>query len=294
MRKESNKSLAVLTVCLLSVLTSSCCSKDEFFGIEDTPCIDKQVMYEIALSDLYIDYQKACFSFADELSKIDSTKRGHVEIIGTDTIYENVNFISFENLQILLDSLLKMYPVLMDADQADLKEIQKIALSKNHALREMASMSTVYYNEKTKGYSYTNTAIEWIESLSVEGNPTNGSTYNSIQWYSGHYYTYELIPCVTVGDAMNLAVIWSRNHENAIIGGLGWSDSGLMMFCEQSTEIYTMLIPASSGNPQPLMDFILHPSGSLYPTESDLTWWCSSPEVTTHYIISPNYEFSVW
>ena len=302
MRKEFFLSLVGLTVCLTGIITVSSCSKDEFFGIEDVSCIDSQRMHEIAESDLYIDYQKACFSMVDELSKIDSTKRGRVVITDGDTLYENVHFISFENVNILFDSLVQTYPELKNADQADLKDIQAIALSQNSVLRKMYPLNGRNYQKRTRGgidnYGYMNQAIEWIHSLPGIRNRDHGSTYTDAGPYtigeSIYYLTFEIIPCVTVGDAMNLAIIWSNNHEGVEVGGYGWSDSGVMIYNEQATPEYEGMIYASSGNPQPLMDFHIHPNGWLYPSDNDLEWWSGSPEVTIHYIISPNYEFSVW
>lgn len=305
MRKETNKFLFRLTVCALSVLATTGCSKDEFFKIEDAPCVDSQTMYEIATSELYIDYQKAFYSMVNELSKIDSTKRGRVVITDGDTIYENVHIYSFEHVYVLFDSLLNKYPELNDADYADLKEIQAIALSNSQLLRETAPKSTANYIKKSKGdnYGYTNKAIEWIQNLPLVGNNTSGSTYYGFGQIEGIIYTFELIPCVTVGDAMNLAVIWSRNHEEVEVGGFGWSDSGMMMYCENAPECecneygivcQSPFLPASSSTPLPLMDFHIHPKGWLFPSSGDFTWWSTSPEVTIHYIISPNYEIAVW
>ena len=56
MRKDNFLFLVVgMTISVLGILTTSSCSKDVLFGIEDNPCIDSQRMHEIAESDFTIN-----------------------------------------------------------------------------------------------------------------------------------------------------------------------------------------------------------------------------------------------
>lgn len=305
MRKKRNKLLFRLTVCVLSVLTTTSCSKDEFFKIEDTPCIDSQTIYEIATSELYVDYQKARFAFFNEISNIDSTKIGHIRIIDGDTIFESGYTFSFGIIYELHDSLMKEYPELKDADQVDLALIQDVAISNNSALKEMAPKSVISSLNKTKASYADNLALQWCEN--------NAHNLNGSMWVaraSGEGWLvptdegnvpapnrlyFECIHCVTIDIAMELACIWSQNHGEEEVGGLGWNDnSAVMLYCENlSTTGWAAFYPAWATNPLPDLDFHVHPSGDLNPSTLDAQAWLHMPWIP-HYIISYNHEMQMW
>lgn len=296
MRKETNKFLFRITVCALSVLATTSCSKDDFFRIDDTPCVDLQTKYAIAGSDIYIDYQIACFAFADELSKIDSTKRSRVLILNNDTVYENVYVISFSKVCELHDSLLNVYPVLKDADEVDLIQILNIALNNNSTLRDLVPKSVVNSNCRTKSYNGSSYALQWLEGSSFRnysGTLWNGKGLAEQNSQGTWVWTFEAIPCSSIGDAMELACIWSINHGEVEVGGWGWTDgSGMMTYCHQATASQSPVLHAA-GTPRPELDFHVHPSGNLIPSDSDLIAWSKSPDLF-HLIINYAHEMVIW
>lgn len=269
-------------------MSVSSCSKDYFFKIEDKSNIDLQTMYDIAESKTYTDYLIASYIFMDRINNLDSTKRGHIEIYGKDTIYENINIISFKEVVELHDRLIEEYPVLKNVDEADLLQIQVIALSNNSTLKVVASnykLSTI----RTKSSNNDCYSFQWVEN---NADPYN-SDYPSLYHYNDDGNSYELIPCTTIGLAMNAACIWSRNHEEAKTGGWGWTNSGMMIYDIKSTPS-TMRMITVYGTPRPELDFYVHPDGNLFPTEDDLINWNNHTSGLFHMIVNYNHELSVW
>lgn len=296
MKNEKLAHMVGITVCICGLLIVSSCSKDEFFRIEDTPSIDLQTMNDIAESQLYIDYQKAYFTLAQELSNIDSTNIGRVVISDGDTLFENVRYISFGGMIELYDSLLKVYPELKEVDEADLMQIQKIALSKNLTLLEMVPQSKITKGYKTKG-STDKKAFIWCENNTTSlgiGNFCSFACENE-DW-QGLPSTLQFLasPLPSIGLAYEQAILWSEGNDGCETGGFGWDDdSGVTMICEETTSGWTPM-PRAWGSPIPYSTFHVHPSNDLEPSiEYDLPMWANSG-LRYHFIVGYNREVSAW
>lgn len=295
-----------LTLCFCGILFSWGCTKDEFFRINDATCINMQTIHEIATSELYVDYQKARYSFINSICNVDSTKIGHIQIIDGDTIFEGGCTISYSLMYELHDSLVKKYPELIGADQADLILIEEIALSNNYALKEIATKSAVSPLFKTRANSYGDTALQWCENnASNAGGPLWISRTKIEGWLfpteEGGYepapnnLIYQCVYCTSIDHAMEQACIWSVSSGEKEVGGLGWNDnSGVMIYCiNGSAEGWTVFYPAWTKTPLPDMDFHVHPSGDLYPSTFDAQTWLHMPWIP-HYIINYEHEMQIW
>ena len=145
------RTLAGMAVFALGVLATSSCSKDEFFGLEDSQLIDASTKTEIAMSQEYVDFVLACSEMADFMSQPMDTTTAEVKIDpdGKRILYKEGPQLS---AMALFEVLKEKYPELEKADKMDLDEILKIALSKNTVLKGEASKAT----PKTKVVANTN------------------------------------------------------------------------------------------------------------------------------------------
>ena len=155
------RTIAGMAVFALGVLATSSCSKDEFFGLEESEVIDASTKTEIAMSQEYVDFVLACSEMADYMSQPMDTTTAEVKI-GPD----GKRILCKEGPQLsamaLFEVLKEKYPELEKADKMDLDEILDIALSKNKALKRVAA---------TKAYGPYPDSWNWAFS---NNKPTNG------------------------------------------------------------------------------------------------------------------------
>ena len=130
-----------MVMCVLSVVATSSCSKEDFFGLNEYETLDYSKKTEIALSQEFTDYYLACIEVGKVINQwsdsIDATKGAPQNYTG-------------ESLVKLLDRLKEAFPELSNADIPDFDDIRKIALSKNKLLKDLAkekkpSVKTRYY-----------------------------------------------------------------------------------------------------------------------------------------------------
>lgn len=152
-----------MAVCLLGVLSTSSCSKEEFFGLEDSVYLDNSIKTEIAMSQEFADYILACRNLVNEMKmgqSLDTTDMQIQGIVDGRPLYFKTG--SYEAGKNLLEKLKKAYPELEKADQVDFDEIQKIAFSKNKDLKGLASPKI----SKTKSWGGEAGALGWLMDLS--------------------------------------------------------------------------------------------------------------------------------
>ena len=63
------KTLAGMVACLMGVLATASCSKEEFFGLEDSVYLDNSLKTEIAMSQEYADYAIACYNYRGDIKR---------------------------------------------------------------------------------------------------------------------------------------------------------------------------------------------------------------------------------
>ena len=158
------RTLAGMAVFALGVLATSSCSKDEFFGLEESEVIDASTKTEIAMSQEYVDFVLACSEMADYMSQPMDTTTAEVKIgpDGKRILYKEGPQLSAMALFVVLK---EKYPELEKADKMDLDEILNIALSKNKALKRVAATKTtnaypdswhwaLSFNKPTTGFDW--------------------------------------------------------------------------------------------------------------------------------------------
>ena len=244
--KRNFKPMAALAVCALGALAVSSCTKDEFFGLEDSVVIDASTKYEIAMSQEYADYARASFKFAESVSQeVDTTKLNSFSVDGKTVYYKDDNL--QKEMYDYMDALKKAYPELNKADRIDLAEIQQIALSNNEALKDIAQAFA-----GTKGSDQQ--AVQWLSSAYYDmyGYVARRTTLFFWEW-SMYYYC-------TVQGAIWDAQFMSREGQN-MTGGLIWNDGSAVSMVAYGEAEGTIWWPQTSGygSPQPESDFIIVP-----------------------------------
>ena len=255
--KRNFKPMAALAVCALGALAVSSCTKDEFFGLEDSVVIDASTKYEIAMSQEFADYARASFKFAESVSQeVDTTKLNSFSVDGKTIYYKDDNL--QKEMFDLLDALKKAYPELNKADKIDLAEIQQIALSNNEALKDIAQAFA-----GTKGSNLQ--AIQWLSSAYYDMYGYDVERTSLFFWEWSMYFQY------TVQGA-----IWDASfvaHEgDYLAGGLIWGDGTAVSMVAYGPEGSNIWWPNTSGygSPQPEADFIILPS---YMTGNEIDYW---------------------
>ncbi len=264
-----------MAVCILGALAASSCSKDEFFGLEDSEVLDYSAKYEIAMSQAYADYAIASFNMAETmLQPVDTTKMEIQGEINGKPLYV-MNGTCESGLD-LLNKLKEIYPDLEKADKIDLDEIQEIALANNEALKDFSAK----VSKDTKVWISWGQAGAWAQS-----NGHYGASFGDEGWW---------ISCFnTVWGAVQDAIWASSESYN-----YGKTGAGLIFndFTGVSMISYTENIPwpavVNQGSPLAESDFVIAPSVDAI--------WCDlcffGPEYTegnrTHYVYSSvnNYE----
>lgn len=272
-----------MAVCILGALAVSSCSKDEFFGLEDSEVLDYSTKYEIAMSQAYADYAIACYKIAGIMNQLsDSTTNKNIgEIDGKPFSYLE----SGESAMDLLDILKKAYPELVNADKPDLDEIQMIAFSKNEALKNL----DIRLNTSTKmnGGFYES---EWfIGTLDCEMTHywTDYPTTNSV-WIKKWY----LEAFMDQMSAVSAAIWYSSEYGNQLgTGGLVFSDNSAA--CVVGIGEWPSLINAVSSAE---VDFLIVPTQNINYLEALSLAQITGGGGRFHYFIHRNGEivYSVW
>jgi len=158
-----------MAVCTLGVFASSSCSKDEFFGLEESEIIDNSLKTEIALSQEFADYVIACINMINEKNQpvVVAGSPFKFDVDGATVYYESG---IKEEILVLMDNLKKAYPELVKADELDFAEIEKIAFSKNKALKGYAPRKILKSNDSGL------LSNKWLYAAS-EGSSTDGFLY---------------------------------------------------------------------------------------------------------------------
>ncbi len=222
-----------MAMCVLGVLATSSCSKDEFFGLNEYESLDNFKKTEIALSQEYADYLIACSQITKAMDKLsDTTKvqnKGTIE--GKEIAYEETGV----SLIDLISKLMQAYPELAYADVPDLDDIHKIALSKNKALK-----GYTYYSK-----SNIKTRSEYFTYMSSKGEvdyPSYAQAWCGIlnDWRHGHPYKtwadedgFHFQPYDDKNSAFMTAFICGLEAHDETefykIGGLVFSDDSAVM-----------------------------------------------------------------
>lgn len=230
------RTLAGMAVFALGVLATSSCSKDEFFGLEESEVIDASTKTEIAMSQEYVDFVLACSEMADFMSQPMDTTTAEVKI-GPD----GKRILCKEGPQLsamaLLEVLKEKYPILEKADKMDLDEIMEIALSKNKALKKVAATKT------TNAYP---DSFAWALSL---GLPTNGNGY---------------LECFPFAEpALQVLMFWASECDELFLGGLVFGDGSVTALMSEPCP-WPEPEWINQGYPLPESDFVIsYSSGSL-------------------------------
>lgn len=278
--RNNFKTIAGMAICILGALAASSCSKDEFFGLEDAEYLDYSAKYEIAMSQEYADYAIACFNLVESMNNpIDTTEMIIQGEMKGKPIYTKNDSIS--PLIDLLNNLKKVYPKLEKADKIDLDEIHSIALSKNEALKDIASKmvrkTTKYYEDRQSG--------RWLYSVaeSYYGQSGWGSPWLDVEgwWLTAYDDVYTAINEVIYRCSETYGC-----YSNG--GGLIFDDaSGVSMVTGiYSGEWWPSVV--NSGSPQPEADFIFMPNvASLSDLwyEMGSTYWSNNRR---HYVLNSN------
>lgn len=264
------KTMAGMAICLLEVLTTISCSKDEFFGLEDSVVVDSVTKLEIAMSQEFADYTKACFRFIEELNlPVDTTERKLYCIIDGKPVYVKTGTSSYQDVLESMKRLKTTFPELAKADVIDYDDILMIALSNNESLgiyetkfHPAVTRGGQLYNSRSWFVQLLNNA--WSEGYYCDGDLSNmtvsqdGKTWNMNAWWN------------TV-SAINQAIYLSQ-ETHVTTGGFFWGDgSGTSMISSQAEgDLIAWPRFATTGLLRPEADFMVRPSGNLALPESNI------------------------
>lgn len=283
--KKKFKLLAGMAVCVLGVLSTSSCSKDEFFGLEGAEVISPSAKYEIAMSTEFTDYANAYFDVLKELNQsVDTTEMKFYGIVKGKPVY-----VKNGSCSTVLESLNKLksaFPILEDADNIDFEEIMTMALAYNENLRGFSSNNIPQKKSKTKSYGGSQ-ARSWLKDLYYRSGlsvSNSGDTWRVAQ--GGIYWDFRSFSdqMAAVYDAISYS-----ESNNIEAGGFFWGDGSAVSMVTPYGEAGWMCWPgwASHGSPySPESDFHIHPSGSLDPSTFDFSSWAG--DGMGHFIF--NYE----
>ena len=277
------KTLAGMAVCVLGVLSTSSCSKDEFFGLEDSVYLENSLKTEIAMSQEFADYMIACFNMAQKMKEPVDTSDFKIQgVVDGKPVYFETG--SNESARIALEKLKKSYPELENADQLDFDEIQEIAFSNTKALKGIAPK----------------------KSTKVFGNQSNYWIYNASQGYDDWYFNfyddgYWYFEAYMSEYSALSNVMWNCGESYA-----GYSNGGGLIFNDHSAVSmvgYGNRWPYIAGgegqygsvSPHAYADFIIVPSAylpsiELYELTANLGgyYWASG---RIHYIYNEELEY---
>lgn len=202
------KRMAGMVMCVLSVVATSSCSKEDFFGLNEYETLDYSKKTEIALSQEFTDYYLACIEVGKVINQwsdsIDTTKGAPQNYTG-------------ESLVKLLDKLKEAFPELLNADDPDFDDIRKIALSKNKTLKALAKKNRPSAN--TKSYEYTSYYYGYSELMSFYSDSDGCISYLNYIDHKNPYDCfvfrgngYDLYSCAGLEEAVS-RIICSTNEQ---------------------------------------------------------------------------------
>ena len=231
-----------MTVCLLGVIATSSCSKDEFFGLEDSEVIDASTKYEIAMSQEYANYAIACFELSKAMNQpVDTSMMQYAGDFNGKAVYvkEGPSSAAME----LLDVLKKKYPEFNLADKMDFDEITKLALANNEALKDIASINC----PDSKGARVDiGDCGYWAQSV--------GGRYGSFGSHGWEFYCNSQ-GTFAVADAIYYSTEWYNSERWS--AGLGFADGSAVSMNGPLYDCWPQII--NSGSPRPEYDFIIIP-----------------------------------
>ena len=261
--KRNFKPMAALAVCALGALAVSSCTKDEFFGLEDSVVIDASTKYEIAMSQEYADFARASFSFSETMmQEVDTTNMKVYTDKDGNQIRYNVGSTQ-QNVFELLEALKKAYPELEKADKIDFDEIQMIALANNESLSDLAA-KVASINTKYGENDYD--ALRWVR--------TSNMNYWHLNYYPSSYYVYMDGAYFDAYNSIPAAVhaaIYGMGEIPGVYGagGLAWGDYTGVAMTSGFGEYWPDVM--GYGYPSPEADFIILPTtenmNNVYPGE---------------------------
>ena len=251
--RKNLRTIAGMAICALGVLATSSCSKDEFFGLEDSVYIDNSLKTEIAMSKEFADYAIACFNLVEEMNNpIDTANMQIQGVVDGNPIYYTTG--SHESILEMMDNLKKAYPELTEADKLDFDELMEIALSKNKVLKAaLPRRVTKAYIPKwgVDKYSYI-----WIYSAS--GGAQNYELQAGDWWFKAHDSQLSAVS----------HVIWTTGEANYIFpngGGIIFPDNSAVSMVG-SGETWPSITDSYSG-PTSEADFVVIRDINLYSFE---------------------------
>lgn len=233
-----------MAVCILGALAASSCSKDEFFGLEDSEVLDYSTKYEIAMSQAYADYAIACFEMSKAMNQpIDTTSMEIQGELEGKPIYVKEG--PSTSALALFEALKEKFPKLANADKIDYDDIFELAMSENKALKGVATTTA----PKTKAWISWGSCGSWAQS-----NGHYGAAFNDEGWYFNCYAS-------TVSAIQN-AIFYASESYNSDkwAAGIGWSDGT----AASMTAFFDFWWPSviNTGSSLPESDFVVVPYGS--------------------------------
>ena len=230
------RTIAGMAVFAFGVLATSSCSKDEFFGLEDSQFIDSSTKTEIAMSQEYVDFVLACSEMADYMSQPMDTSNA---ILKTGPDGKRIYTKDGPQLSAmaLLEVLKEKYPMLEKADQIDFDEIFKIAISENKALKRVASKTS----PKTKANANAD-SFRWALS---NNRPTAGTSDEGWMIYC---YPFEV-------PAIQNVLFLASEEDNLYLGGLYFGDGSAAAMNTYPESWWPSIV--NSGYPLAESDFVI-------------------------------------
>ena len=277
------KKMAGMVMCVLSVVATSSCSKEDFFGLNEYETLDYSKMTEIALSQEFTDYYTACIEVGKVINQwsdsIDATKGAPQNYTG-------------ESLVKLLGRLKEAYPELLNADGPDFDEIRKIALSKNKTLKALAKKNRPIAN--TKSFEY---------NAGCYGNQYFNSDSDGCISYLNYYYGrspyeckrfrgngYDLYSYFNLDDAVYdiLSLSWENgNCNNALnCGGFVFSEGAIAVI--RNGEQWPEALSYLPVTPEKDFYFVNVTAGTL--TQGQITYLEASYGPGPHVLLDLNGE----
>ena len=299
--KKNFKRSAGMAVCLLGVFAASSCTKDEFFGLEDAQVMDSSTKYEIAMSQDYADYVRACYDLSKTLGQEADTLNMEVTIgdDGKRVFHKKASDIQENKALELLKKMKADYPALAKADKIDFDEIQKIAFANNDNLRDIVALIAPQSTKANNRYE----SLIWLNNI-VDGNYlSTGHLYDDVHYvspsyhYSTNYYTSMYVDgwnfdChLFQWDAINSA-IWYSSESVFATGGMIWGDFSAVTMSTLDFLVYWPGV-TNVGTPEPEADFI------VIPALSDLNQWemdmgpCYYFNSRTHYVYDYTGDYCI-
>ena len=278
--------MAGMVMCVLSVVATSSCSKEDFFGLNEYETLDYSKMTEIALSQEFTDYYTACIEVGKVINQwndsIDATKGAPQNYTG-------------ESLVKLLERLKEAYPELLNADGPDFDEIRRIALSSNKTLKALAQNNRPSANTRSFEYNAGNYGNKYFYSDSegcisylnyIYGRHPDQCMHFSAVGANG----YDLYSCYNLDDAVYLILsrTWENgNNYNALCcGGFVFSEGAIAVL--RNGEQWPEALSYLPVTPEKDFYFVNVTAGTL--TQGQITYLEASYGPGPHVLLDLNGE----